>query len=903
MSRYSKFTFLLLTGGFLTLGIPSQLTANPTAPNVTHGTVTFSGAGSSNLLINQSTQNAIVDWETFSINLGESTRIIQPGTSSAILNRVTTGAPSAIHGALSANGRVFLINPNGILVGPTGTIDTAGFLASTLDVSDAEFLAGGDLHFSGNSKASVINYGRITSIDGGDLFLIGRQVENHGTLRAEGGTVGLAGGTRVTLKRAGDERILIEPDASGSVTNAGTIAAATAELRAAGGNEYALALNNTGMVRARSVSKRGGKVFLSLGGRGSKLQNTGKIRASKAVHVQSKAPETSVRIAGEIRAQDEATGAGGLIFIDSPTVEVVEGALVDASGTADGGTVQITSEKMTTIAGEVSASGENGSGGRVEVLSQDTVTLDSTAKIVANGANGGSVFMGGGRAGKDPNLTNASTTIIAEGAHIAANAHSAGNGDGGTVIFWSDGVTDFRGVVENRGAGSGAGGFTEVSGLRELGFNGTVDTGGGDLLLDPFNYTIGAAEAAAIVTALGTNNVTIDTSMDVAGFGSSGNATDNGDITVNSAIFYDSQNDLTFHAVGDVNFNASVQNRNDTGGDINVVAGWNGNVGDVNIGDGSQTSGVAAGSRSGTTDIVGRDLNMQAGNGAGANRFSQLGFQVSDGIAQDGTNLGAAPMVTGAINVDVTHDVIVTGGDTAEFAYAQIGHVGADITPGSVDNPIVNSAITISAGNDVKLVGGPLSSAYTQIGHGGTNISPALSGTIRVVSVGDISITNTATFPIIPGHGGGSGSGGSISIGGGYTGVGHGGVVDPIVIGTGGGTPIGGGIITPVFPNPQIGPSGSGGPITTVKVETTTRTDTSPQIPIPFKPDVEQVRIADAINKVPGIPSPPSEGITTSEGFQVDENGEVFHFLSDENRNGLINAIQRPEEKEEKKPE
>ncbi len=255
--------------------------------NPADGVVTFGGAsitgGNGNLTIRQTTEKAIINWGDFSISRGELTEFIQPGSNAAILNRVVGGNPSALDGALRANGKVFLINPNGILVGPSGTIDVGGLVLSTLDISDEDFIAGGDLLFKGTSGAGVVNYGRISAIEG-DVYLIGNSVANYGTIEAPNGTVGLAGGSEVLItaepNRDG-ERVFVRaaagPRGSTGVENAGTIEAAAVELKAHG-NLYALAINNSGSIRATGTARRGGKVFLrSPGGRTS---NTGSIEAT-----------------------------------------------------------------------------------------------------------------------------------------------------------------------------------------------------------------------------------------------------------------------------------------------------------------------------------------------------------------------------------------------------------------------------------------------------------------------------------------------------------------------------------------------------------------------------------------------------------------------------------------------
>src|SRR6266496_3374434 len=270
------FSFVVLTNPVL---------ANPVGETIGAGRATFDRSLPGRLTINQGSDRLIVNWRDFSIGLGETTRFVQPSASSAVLNRVVSGNPSQLFGHLESNGRVFLINPNGILVGRGATINTHGFVASTLDVSDASFLAGAKLTLSGNSTAPVVNQGSIEAI-GGDVFLIGRTVENSGTLRASSGTVGLAAGSEVLIVPSGAERLsVIAGSSTGSpadkgVNNIGTIESVAAELKAAGGNIYALAINNSGIIRATGVRHENGRVFLTVDG--GNMENAGSLSAHNA---------------------------------------------------------------------------------------------------------------------------------------------------------------------------------------------------------------------------------------------------------------------------------------------------------------------------------------------------------------------------------------------------------------------------------------------------------------------------------------------------------------------------------------------------------------------------------------------------------------------------------------------
>ena len=197
------------------------------------------------------------------------------------LTGVTGGIPSTIQGTLQANGQVYLVNPNGVLVGPNGRVNTAAFTASTLDVPDASFMSGGDMRFSGPSPAGVVNLGSITATDG-NVMLLGRSVQNDGSISAPNGVAGLAAGSDILLKTAGDEHVVIKSGTSGGtgVKNSGSIKAAQAELKAAGGNVYALAIRNTGVVQATGITKRNGRIIL--GTDGGTVQNSGRLIARNA---------------------------------------------------------------------------------------------------------------------------------------------------------------------------------------------------------------------------------------------------------------------------------------------------------------------------------------------------------------------------------------------------------------------------------------------------------------------------------------------------------------------------------------------------------------------------------------------------------------------------------------------
>jgi filamentous hemagglutinin family protein len=211
--------------------------------------------------ISQNTTRAVIDWRSFSIGSGNSVQV--NNGAGATLNRVTGIDRSIIDGKLTASGSLYLINPQGVVVSANGVVTTGGrFVASTLDIGNANFMSGGSLNLSGSSDGVVINLGKISST-GGDVFLISRKlVENDGSISAPNGTAELATGSQVLLKdSASGPQVFVQPGTHGDVINTGTIEAAQIDLRAADGNVFALAGRHEDL-RATGIATRDGKIWL-----------------------------------------------------------------------------------------------------------------------------------------------------------------------------------------------------------------------------------------------------------------------------------------------------------------------------------------------------------------------------------------------------------------------------------------------------------------------------------------------------------------------------------------------------------------------------------------------------------------------------------------------------------------
>jgi filamentous hemagglutinin family protein len=237
------------------------------------GTGSINGNATS-LTIHQTSNRGVVDWASFSIGSGNHVSIMNGA--GATLNRVTGANPASILGTLSATGSVYLIDPQGIVIGSSGVVSTGGrFVASTLNANNTAFMTGAPLTLSGTSGHSVENLGKIAS-SGGDVFLIARNnAENLGTITAPNGTAELAAGNSVLLQdSSSNKQVFVQQGSGGSILNRGTIEAAQINLQAADGNVYALAGTHA-VLRATGTASRHGHVWL--------VANTGQVELDGSV--------------------------------------------------------------------------------------------------------------------------------------------------------------------------------------------------------------------------------------------------------------------------------------------------------------------------------------------------------------------------------------------------------------------------------------------------------------------------------------------------------------------------------------------------------------------------------------------------------------------------------------------
>ena len=279
------------------------------------GAVDFTvDADKKTMRINQKTDKLIIDWHRFDVGSGKHVVFNQPGRESVVLNKVLSDFFSDIRGEISANGSVFLINPNGIVFGQSSRVNVGSLLASSKPVSHDDFLSGGPMQLTGAGNAGITHLGSITAHGGGSVILVADNIKSYGSIQADRGSVALASGKTITVSLAGNS--LIDLQVEGATLN--PLIETTGLLRAHGGQVLlkgpakdamsALVVNNRGVIEANSLDGKSGTIVLDGGNFG---------------HVQ---------VGGRLTATGGDTMAGGTISVIAKSPSIHPYADIDTRG-------------------------------------------------------------------------------------------------------------------------------------------------------------------------------------------------------------------------------------------------------------------------------------------------------------------------------------------------------------------------------------------------------------------------------------------------------------------------------------------------------------------------------------------------------------------------------------------
>lgn len=776
--RLSQLMAIMLTS------ISPLALALPTGAELVAGQASISTPTSNSMVVNQATNKAILNWQTFNIGASQSVQFVQPGVTSVALNRVVGNQASSIYGSLSANGQVFLINPAGVMFAPGAQVNVGGLLASSLGISNENFLAG-KYTFGGNAGGAVQNYGSIRTSSGGYVILAAPTVNNAGSIDANGGSVGLLAGSRVTVDNSGAGLVKFSVDAAAAqaaIVNSGSIAADgghVAVLASAMGDAMATVINQTGVIRANSAVERNGVIVLS-GGNSGMVKLAGTIKAAGADDGLSGG---SVKILGDkvalldgtrIDVSGKAGGGTALVGGDyqgkgaeqnaSKTL-VSSGAVIDASATntGNGGKVVVWADDTTRFYGDIKAKGGTlaGNGGFVEVSGKQALDLHGSIDVAAPVGIGGKVLL-------DPQdivLNATAQTPPSNNANGTPDLAFADAPDPGTYTIQ---IIDVTGYSEL---------FLQAS--RDITLASTLAMGAGNSVRLEAGNNI-TTNAALSVTGAGSINLKADADNSGAGTLALGAAVSSqaGGITLSGASVTSTSTisstgaansdagQLTITSNGIVNLAGAITATGGTAG-----AGLAGRAGGaVNISGvgGVTTAGISANGRNGGTgNTAGGNAGSIAIANSGSGNITTGALTVSTGAAV-GTGAGgtAGNIVvnnTATAGNATTGAVTTTGGTKGDGGNIALSALGS-LASGN----IISSGGTTISGNagrnagTVNITGAGINlgaSTITASGSAGlgTSQTGGAGGTITLTSTAGI----TQTSAIAASGAGGSASNGS----------------------------------------------------------------------------------------------------------------------------------------------
>jgi filamentous hemagglutinin family protein len=364
LNTIRQFCKMLLAGLLLLAGSVCHVLANPAGGNVSQGSASISGMGTSQVTINQTSANAFINWNSFNISAGETTTFNQPSSSSVTWNYIGDPNVSSINGNLNANGYVILQNPNGFTVGGSAVINAHGLVMTTASTPNLDLSGGGAWAFDAPPPtAKIVNYGQINIAGGGSAYLIASDIENNGTISAPNGKIGLYAGQQVLVSMSPDGRGLSAQVTlpQGSVNNQGQLIANAGNIAA-----QAQTVNQGGLIQANSAEDINGTIELVASG----SMNLG---ANSQIEANGDSAATSPSTGGSVQIQ-----AGSSFSDNSGSSISVTGATQGGSG----GQITIASPQMSTI--QSSLNGQAAAGYANGTLSIDTanITLNADGSLV-----------------------------------------------------------------------------------------------------------------------------------------------------------------------------------------------------------------------------------------------------------------------------------------------------------------------------------------------------------------------------------------------------------------------------------------------------------------------------------------------------------------------------------------
>ncbi|MDE1993070.1 MAG: filamentous hemagglutinin N-terminal domain-containing protein, partial [Rhizobiaceae bacterium] len=666
----------------------------PTGGQVAAGSATIGAPANGALTITQTSGSAVVNWQRFNVGKGNRVTFAQPDANAAILNRVTGDTTSTIAGQISANGQVYLVNPNGIAITGTGTVKAGGFVASTLGISDDDFMAG-KRTFSGNgASAPVNNAGSITINRGGYMALIGGVVGNSGTITVPLGKAALGSGEQATLDLSGDGflQVAVPTKAGGKdalVSNIGKISArgGTVQLSAAAAKDMARqAVNMSGTIEATGVSGKRGDITLtgddgdvSVSGTldaGNSAAKGGNVTVTgrKLTLTSAKVDASGKTGGGTVNIGGGRQGKGPLKHAETLTVDAKTAINANAITVGNGGSVVLWSDDLTSFAGEITAKGgaRAGNGGEAEVSGKALLSYTGFTDLSAANGSFGNLLL-------DPyNVTISSGTDSNSSGFTASDNDSVINVNTLTSALATANVTVATGTSGS--AGSQTGNITVAA---------------------PISWSSGST-----LTLSAANAITLDDSINVGGAGG-------------VSLIYDSTSptNLSFASGASIDYGATNQ-----GGSLTVNGQSYALVYSM-----ADLAAISTGGKSAlATDLFATTDGTASGTATAytgsivptfSGTFEGLGHSVSD-LNINSTTANANVGLFGLVSSGTIRDIALIGGSvtgadntgTGGYVGALVGLLGTGSSQASVVNA---SASTTVLGGAYATVGGLVGEAKT----------------------------------------------------------------------------------------------------------------------------------------------------------------------------------------------
>ena len=783
-------------------GMPVE--AAPQGGNVVAGQAGIQQPDATTTVVTQASPSLVIDWNSFNVDSAERVQFKQPDAAAAVLNRIGDARPSQIDGALSANGRVFLINPNGMIFGDSAVVNVGSLVAGSLGIANEDFMRG-DYRFSaapGQEGGRVVNHGLLSAAVGGSVTLLGGSVANDGLIVANYGQVNLGAGHKVLLDFDGDGLLRFEvPEpvlsngqgVTAAVANSGSIVAPGGRVvltASAAKDVFTRAVNNSGVIQAVGVDKRGGVVRLV--GIGGDVYNSGTLDASSTSGQGGNIDVLGDRVAlaGNARINASGSAGGGSVRIggdshgDNPEVQNASQTYVgpdvainaDAQNQGDGGRVVVWGDDTARIYGDISAKGgaASGNGGFVETSGKRVFDISATPDVSAPNGKGGEWLI-------DPNnidIVSGGGAINISSTNPFATTDDSAQLDVALIQAALTGGANVTITTGTAGANTQDGDITFTANL-DFSAKGTNSLS----LIAADDIIISGQISATTPVAGDMLNLTLDAS--------NGNTADGDNVQINNTIDLNGGN-LTINAAGAIN---------QTAGNLAVAAASiNAGAGSINLTQAANDfTGAVSLNNSGANNVAITDanaLNLGASsvgtgtltvNGVGITQSGTLTQAAAAGAATFNGGAGVITLTdasndfTGAVSLNNSgaNNVAITDGNALNLGASSVGTGtltvnGVGITQsGTLTQAALAGAATFiggagvitlsNAGNDFT---GPVS--LTNSGANAAALVDQNALTLGALSLGgDLTVTSTGALNLGQGAVGGdlaaTSSGGAVT--------------------------------------------------------------------------------------------------------------------------------------------